>query len=603
VTVVTSPLSGAALQIGVPVAVTGTATDSGGGVVGGVEVSVDGGVSWHPATGRGNWTYQWTPGSLGSVTIIARAVDDSGNLEATGDAVSVTVADGTSDTTPPTVTAMTPADGATDVGLGTTVTAQFSEAMDEATINGTTFALTDGGGSPVAATVTYDGPNQTATLTPTAALARSTTYTPTVTGDSSGVKDSAGNALVGDVTWSFTTVASDTTPPTVTSMTPADGATDVGLGTTVTAQFSEAMAGTTIDGTTFLLTDGGGVPVAATVTYDGPSRTATLTPNAALAADTDYTATVIGGAGGVTDVAGNFLVNDVVWSVTTVAADVTPPTVTLTTPADGATGVGMGTTVSAVFSEAMDGATITTTTFELHSGVGVGGPLVAAGVTYDAGSRTATLTPNTALAADTDYTATVKGDDGAGDGVKDLAGNALASDVLWSFTTGTKTEVSIWDSSATPAILEDPDTGAVELGVKFRSDVDGFITGIRFYKGSGNTGTHVGSLWTSGGQLLAQVTFANETASGWQQVDFATPVAITADTVYVASYHVLNGHYSVDDDYFAVAGVDNAPLHALQDGESGGNGVYNYGATPAFPNNTYNSSNYWVDVVFAASSP
>jgi hypothetical protein len=224
-------------------------------------------------------------------------------------------------------------------------------------------------------------------------------------------------------------------------------------------------------------------------------------------------------------------------------------------------------------------------------------------VTYDGPSQTATLTPTTALAAGAAYTATVVG--GAG-GVTDVAGNALAANVVWSFTTaatGGGAPLSIWSASATPAVLADPDTGAVELGVKFRSDVDGEITGLRFYKGSGNTGTHVGSLWTSGGQLLAQVTFANETASGWQQVDLATPVAITADTVYVASYHVLNGHYSVDDDYFAVAGVDNAPLHALQDGESGGNGVYNYGATPAFPTNTYRSSNYWVDVVFVASSP
>ena len=88
------------------------------------------------------------------------------------------------------------------------------------------------------------------------------------------------------------------------------------------------------------------------------------------------------------------------------------------------------------------------------------------------------------------------------------------------------------------------DPNAVSLGVKFRSDVNGFITGIRFYKGSANTGTHVGSLWTSGGQLLATATFTNETASGWQQANFATPVAITANTVYVASYHAPNGGYA-----------------------------------------------------------
>ena len=95
-----------------------------------------------------------------------------------------------------------------------------------------------------------------------------------------------------------------------------------------------------------------------------------------------------------------------------------------------------------------------------------------------------------------------------------------------------------------------PDS-AVELGVKFQSDVAGTITGIRFYKAAANTGTHIGNLWTSSGTLLATVTFTNETASGWQQVLFATPVAIASNTVYVASYHANNGHYSADVNYFS----------------------------------------------------
>jgi hypothetical protein len=82
------------------------------------------------------------------------------------------------------------------------------------------------------------------------------------------------------------------------------------------------------------------------------------------------------------------------------------------------------------------------------------------------------------------------------------------------------------------------------LGVKFRADVSGFITGIRYYKSPTNTGTHVGSLWTSTGTRLAQVTFTNETASGWQQVNFTSPVAISAGTTYVASYHTTTGHYA-----------------------------------------------------------
>ena len=135
--------------------------------------------------------------------------------------------------------------------------------------------------------------------------------------------------------------------------------------------------------------------------------------------------------------------------------------------------------------------------------------------------------------------------------------------------------------------------------MKFTSDVNGLIQGIRFYKGAANTGTHIGSLWTASGTKLASATFTGETASGWQQVNFATPVSITANTVYVASYFAPAGHYAGDGNYFAASGVDNAPLHALKDGVSGGNGVYRYGTASGFPNLTFNSENYWVDVVFS----
>src|SRR6185437_12367204 len=117
-------------------------------------------------------------------------------------------------------------------------------------------------------------------------------------------------------------------------------------------------------------------------------------------------------------------------------------------------------------------------------------------------------------------------------------------------------------------------------------------------KSTANTGTHVANLWSSSGTLLATATFTNETASGWQQVNFPTPVSITAGSVYVASYHVNTGHYSVNLNYFATAGFDNAPLHALQDGASGSDGVFAYGSSSVFPSNGFNSSNYWVDVVF-----
>jgi hypothetical protein len=161
----------------------------------------------------------------------------------------------------------------------------------------------------------------------------------------------------------------------------------------------------------------------------------------------------------------------------------------------------------------------------------------------------------------------------------------------------TSVPYTIWSSASVPGIVADPDTNAVEIGVKFRSDSNGVITGIRFYKSTANTGTHVGNLWTSSGQLLASVTFTNETASGWQQANFSTPVPISANTIYVASYHTNVGRYAGDNNYFATSGVDRPPLHALSNSTTGGNGVYRYGSS-GFPNQTYRASNYWVDVVF-----
>ena len=140
----------------------------------------------------------------------------------------------------------------------------------------------------------------------------------------------------------------------------------------------------------------------------------------------------------------------------------------------------------------------------------------------------------------------------------------------------------------------------VELGVKFRSDVDGTITGIRFYKVAGDNTTHTGSLWSSTGTLLATGTFSGETASGWQVLTFSTPVAITANTTYIASYHTgAPVYYSYN--YFLSAGADNAPLHALQNGVDGSNGVYVYGTGGIFPNQSYLASNYWADVVFTGN--
>ncbi len=155
--------------------------------------------------------------------------------------------------------------------------------------------------------------------------------------------------------------------------------------------------------------------------------------------------------------------------------------------------------------------------------------------------------------------------------------------------------------NVTPSFISN-DNQAVELGVKFRANVAGYITGVRFYKSAQNTGTHVGRLWSAtGGSPLAVATFTGETASGWQEVTFSSPVAINANTTYIASYHTTIGRYAYAENFFQSGGIFNNPLLALQNGTDGANGVYKYGAGGIFPNDTYNSSNYYVDVIFATT--
>ncbi|MEV0203375.1 DUF4082 domain-containing protein [Nonomuraea sp. NPDC050691] len=160
---------------------------------------------------------------------------------------------------------------------------------------------------------------------------------------------------------------------------------------------------------------------------------------------------------------------------------------------------------------------------------------------------------------------------------------------------------SLWPSTTVPAVVSQGDSRSVEVGVKFQASQEGAILGIRFYKGAGNTGTHIGNLWSSTGQLLARATFTNETATGWQQVDFAAPVQVTPGTTYVASYFAPAGHYALNQDYFTSARV-NGPLTAPTSTAAGGNGVYRYGSGTAFPTSTFRSSNYWVDVSFSPTS-
>ncbi len=174
----------------------------------------------------------------------------------------------------------------------------------------------------------------------------------------------------------------------------------------------------------------------------------------------------------------------------------------------------------------------------------------------------------------------------------------MSSPFIWSFTTGAVSQCpcSVWQNAAPSGAVDAADTSAVNLGVQFRASSSGFVTGVRFYKEVDNTGSHIGSLWSSTGTLLAWGTFSGESASGWQELAFSSPVAITANTTYVVSYHTDAGHYALTSNGLASA-VTNGPLTALASG-----GVYAYGSANAFPSNTFNASNYWVDVVYTQTA-
>jgi hypothetical protein len=161
----------------------------------------------------------------------------------------------------------------------------------------------------------------------------------------------------------------DTKAPTVSSVAPTGGAAmGVALDANVEASFSEAMDASTITDATFTMTLGGSgsTPVAATVSYEPTTNIATLNPNVALQAGETYTAKIKGGSAGVKDLAGNPLAADKVWSFTTLPPpDTTPPSVTSTSPKHTATEVAPSVAITASFSEKMDPASITDSTFKL----------------------------------------------------------------------------------------------------------------------------------------------------------------------------------------------------------------------------------------------
>ena len=376
------------------------------------------------------------------------------------------------DTTPPTVSSRTPSPGATGIAVSASPTATFSEAMDPASITTSTFFLVrDGSPTPIAATVSYDASTLRATLDPTADLQPGAGYTATVKGGTAGAKDAAGNALAADVTWSFTTAsAGGGTTRYLSDLTwvsssngwgpverdrsngesgSSDGLTLTLNGTTHakglgTHALSEVVVAMPSDCTRFAAAVGVDDEVGAngSVVFQVFVGTVKLFDSGAMTGSSatqqvDVAVTAGSQVRLAVGNAGNGVSYDHAdWASARFecsgggGSDTTPPSISTSTPAGGATGVAVSVSPTATFSEPMDAATVNSTTFSLLR-QGTTTP-VAASVSYNAGALTATLDPAADLQAGATYSATVRG---GSSGVKDSAGNALSSDVTWSFTT------------------------------------------------------------------------------------------------------------------------------------------------------------------------
>jgi len=275
----------------------------------------------------------------------------------------------------------------------------------------------------------------------------------------------------------------------------------------------------------------------------------------------------------------------------TQSTDMTPPTSAITAPSQGAT--------------LQDGAKVTISGTATDAG---GGVVAGVEVSTDGGTTwhpvTTMSAPNTSVTwsyswiAHGNPTTTIKARAVDDSGNLETPGPGVTITV--------NCPCSIWGTNVTPAVKDSGDPASIEAGVKFKSDTYGYVTGIRFYKASTNTGTHIGNLWTATGQLLASATFTGETASGWQHVNFSQPVALDKNTTYVASYFAPKGHYSADGAYFRTvpqigqpeSTVNSPPLHALGNANGVVNGVYTYAGSSTFPISSTDATNYWVDPVF-----
>lgn len=520
-----------------------------------------------------------------------------------------------------------PAPSSTSVPTDTEISAKYSKPLTAGTQG---ITVKDANGATVAGTATYDASTRVITFRPAQPLEGFVKYTVTITGT-----DTQGEAIASGATWSFTTVKppsepgvcpcslfDDTTLPTQLEDADRD---PVNLGVQFTPEVSGTVTGVRFykgpnnagPHTGSLWTDSGTrlatgtftnesetgwqtltfaqpVPVTAgtpyVASYFAPVARYSATPNAFAAADlskpplrvTSDAGRYFYGPDGfpTTPTSASYLV-DVVFEKGAPA----PISVVSTDPANGAVDVPRGTSIKVALSAPVKpGYTMT---------VRQGSATITGTAALSADATTITFTPEAALPAGADITVSLSG-------VSSVEGSTLATQT-WSFRTRSADTVSSQTlfSDQVPQSAATSDASPVEVGTVFTPARDGKITAIRFYKGTGNTGTHTGSLWTRSGQRLANVTFTGESSTGWQTANLPSPVSVEAGTSYVVSYFAPRGHYASTPRFFS------NPYDAGNDlsAPSGNNGLYVYGAGGGFPTFSWQSTNYFVDVVFEPQAP
>ena len=507
------------ITAGTIVTISGTATDAGGGVIAGVEVSTDGGLSWHPATGDENWTYSWSAEVAGTFTILSRAVDDSVNLETPSAGVSATVTAPTyvslfSPSATPAVVNTTDS-GAVELGVrfqtsvaGTVTGVRFYKSSQDTGIH--TGELWSSTGVQLA-TVTFT--NETASGWQSATFSTPITLTP------GQIYTVSYHTMVGHYSNTNDFFSSDLISGPLTALASGNGVFAYGsssLFPTESFQATNFWVDVMFNPSTVITNQ---PPVA---TNDvGP----TLTQNTA-----------------VTITAASLISND---------SDPNGDALTIT---------------------AVSGASHGTVTLNVQS---------------NPQNNTITFTPDAGYTGNASFTYTVS----------DGHGGTATADVSLTVVAPGQTPVSLFSASSTPA-GSFQDGSALEVGVQFTTSVAGQITALRFYRSANDTGPDVLDLWSSTGVNLATVTFNNTTASGWQTVALPTPITLSANTTYVASYHTT-GAYVATNNFFTSA-VTSGPLTAI----ASANGVFSYGGTNTtgiFPTSTWSAANYWADVVFIPS--